>query len=210
MNLRSLLLGAVSLLGLSKPDGEFIARAKFRDAINPSAFPFRMGAGSPGTVTRTHPVSISAYINDPTHPLTAYGQAVLFNPAANDVRCVLTTDSGILDIDGVTVRPYPYAGVPTASIGAPSAFGGESPAPSLPVDVVRLGSILVQVSGPTDNIALGAAVFLWIAAASGAHIVGGFEGQVSTGNTIALPARWKWGGPPDANGVAELLFNAAS
>lgn len=207
MKLRSLLLGAASLLGFSKPDGEFIARAKFRDAINPSAFPFRMGAGSPGTVTRTHPVSISAYINDNTHPLTAFGQAVLFNGAANDVRCVLTTDTTITDIDGVTVRPYPYAGVPSAQIGAPSAFGGESPAPGLQVDVADFGSILVQVSGVTDNIFLGAPVFLWIAAATGAHVLGGFEGQALSGSTIALPHKWKWGGPPDANGVAELIFN---
>lgn len=207
MKLRSLLLGAASLLGLSVPNGEVIARAKFRDSINPSAFPFRMGAGSPGTVTRTHPASISAYLNDNTHPLTAYGQAVLFNPTGNDVRAVLTTDSAILDIAGVSVRPYPYAGVPSAQIGAPSAFGGEQPAPGLQVDVCTFGSILVPVSGPTDNIALGAPVYLWIQASSGAHVLGGFEGTVNSGNNIPLPSRWKWGGPPDANGVAELIFN---
>lgn len=205
MKLRSLLLGSI-FGGLFQPAG-YVGRAKFRDAINPSAFPFRMGAGSPGTVTRTHPASISAYINDNTHPATSYGQAVLFNGAANDVRCVLTSDGAITDIAGITVRPYPYAGVPTASIGAPAAFGGESPAPGLQVDIATFGSILVPVSGPTDNIFLGAPVFLWVAAASGAHTVGGFEGQVSTGNTVALPSHWKWGGPPDANGVAELIFN---
>lgn len=205
MKLRHTLLGSV-LGGLFKPRG-YMGRHKFRDAINPSAFPFRMGAGSAGTVTRTHPASISAYINDATHPLTLYGQAVLFNPTGNDVRAVLTTDTTIDTIAGVTVRPYPYAGIPTATIGAPSAFGGEGPAPSLPVDIIRMGSILVPVSGVITNIALGARVYLWIAASSGAHVLGGFEGQALSGSTVLLSEKWYWGGPPDANGIAELIFN---
>lgn len=207
MKLRNILLGACSLLGLSKPDGEFVGRSKFRDALNNSAFPFRMGAGSPGTVTRTHPVSISAYINDTTNPLTTYGQAALFNSAGNDVRAVLTSDTTIDTLAGVTVRPYPTAGIPTATIGAPSTFGGEGPAAGLPVDLCRLGSIIVPVSGITTNVKLGARVFVWVAASSGAHVLGGFEGQVTTGSTAALSEKWYWGGPPDANGNAELIFN---
>lgn len=207
MKLRKILLGACSLLGLSKPDGEFVGRSKFRDAINASAFPFRMGAGSPGTVTRTHPASISAYINDATNPLTSYGQAAVFNSAGNDVRAVLTSDTTITTIAGVTVRPYPTAGVPTATVGAPSTFGGGIPAPSLPVDICRIGSIIVPVSGITTNVKLGAPVFVWVAASSGAHVLGGFEGQATTGSTIALTSKWLWGGPPDADGNAELIFN---
>ena len=205
MKLRSLLLGSI-FGGLFKPAG-FVGRAKFRDAINPSAFPFRMGAGSPGTVTRTHPASISSYMNNATNPLTLFGQAAVFDPATNTVRAVLTTDSGIDTVAGVTVRPYPYAGIPTASIGAPSSFGGEGPAAGLNLDICRFGSILVPVSGITTNIKLGARVSVWIAASSGAHVLGGFEGQITTGSTALLSEKWYWGGPPDGNGVAELIFN---
>ena len=207
MKLRSILLGAASLLGLSKPHGEFIARAKTRDAINPSAFGFRMGAGVAGTLTRTHPASVSAYLNDATYPLTSYGQAVLFNPSGNDVRAILTTDSAITTIDGVTVRPYPTSDVPTATVGAPSSFGAGAPPASMPVDVATFGSILVPVSGAVTNVALGAPVYVWIVASSDAHVLGGFEADNGSSNTIALPTKWKWGGPPDANGIAELLFN---
>lgn len=206
MKLRSLLLGAVPLLGFSKSNPGFVRRAKFRDAFNASAFPFRMGAGSPGTVTRTHPASISSYMNDPTNPLTLYGQACLFNSAANTVRALLASDGAITTIAGVTVRPYPYAGVPTPTIGAPSAFGGEGPAAGLNLDVCRQGSILVPVSGPTTNIALGAAVYVWIAASTGNHVLGGFEGQAGASGVL-LSSKWLWGGPPDANGIAELIFN---
>lgn len=190
------------LSGLLAPE-----RFKVRDSINPSAFPFRMGAGSAGTVTRTHPASISAYLNDPTYPLTLFGQAVLANPTENDVRAVLTSDSAITDLFGVSVRPYPFAGTPIASVGAPSNFGGEGPAPSLPVDVLRSGSILVPVSGSPDNVALGGTVYLWTSASAGDHVLGGFEADDGGSDTATLVSGILWGGPPDANGIAELLFH---
>lgn len=206
MNLRKFLLGSVSGGLLSQP-GVSMGRMKFRDAYNPSAFPFRMGAGSPGTVTRTHPASISAYLNDNTHPLTSFGQAAIFNGSNNDVRAVLATDTTITDIAGISVRPYPYAGIPTATIGAPAAFGGEAPIPGLQVDICRFGSIIVPVSGGGSPV-LGGVVYLWVAAASSSHVVGGFETEASSGNTIALPSpKWSWGGPADANGNAEIIFN---
>ena len=52
------------------------------------AFTFRMGAGSPGEVTRIHPASIFPYLNDASgaNPLTYFGQAALFHGATNTVR----------------------------------------------------------------------------------------------------------------------------
>jgi hypothetical protein len=179
-------------------------RHKVRDV----AFPFRMGAGSVGTVTRTHPASIFAFLNDTTDPLTAFGQACLFNGANNDVRSILTSDDEITAIAGVSVRPYPFAGTPTATVGSPSPFGGEGPASGLQVDILRSGSILVPVSGLTEGGTpnLGAPVYIWVAASAGDHVLGGFETETS-GSTITLDAKTAWGGPADANGIAELFFN---
>ena len=69
------------------------------------------------------------------------------------------------------------------------------------------GSVIVAVSGALTNVSLGRTVYIWIAASSGAHVQGGFEADASSGNTVTLGSKWKWGGPADANGNAELLFN---
>jgi hypothetical protein len=56
--------------------------------------------------------------------------------------------------------------------------------------------------------AKGAPVFIWVAAASGNHVVGGWEAVASGANTIQLDAKSYFNGPPDANGITELVYNA--
>lgn len=180
-----------------------LGRHKVRDV----AFLGRMGAGVPGTVTRTHPASIFPGLNDTTNPLTLYGQAAMFNSVANTYRAVLASDQAASTaIAGISVRPYPTQGVPSASMGAPESFGSGGPSPTNEVDILRSGSILVLVSG-TVNPTLGGAVFIWAAANSGAHKLGGFETGATGGSTFPLDNKTCWNGPADANGVAELLFN---
>jgi hypothetical protein len=50
----------------------------------------------------------------------------------------------------------------------------------------------------------GGAVFIWVAATSGAHIQGGFEVAASGGNTCALDESYSFNGPADANGNVEI------
>lgn len=182
-----------------------LGRHKVRDV----AYLGRMPAGSPGTVTRTHPASIFPGLNDAVggDPLTLYGQAAMYT-ATNSYRSVLASDQAASTaIAGVTVRPYPVQGVPTATMGAPESFNTGGPQPSGEVDILKSGSILVLVSGATTNVKLGAPVYIWAAASSGAHVLGGFEADASGGNTFPLDNKTAWNGPPDANGVAELCFN---
>jgi hypothetical protein len=182
-----------------------LGRYKVRDA----AFLGRMPAGSPGTVTRTHPASIFGALNDPSsgHPLSLYGQACLANGTLNTVRSILTSDTTITAIFGVSVRPYPIQGVPQAVVGAPESFNTGGPPASGEVDILRSGSILVPVSGTVTGPSLGGLVYVWIAASSGLHVLGGFEVAPTSGSTITLDAKSSWNGPADANGVAELCFN---
>ncbi len=184
----------------ARPKGKFVGRRFTQDA----AFTYRMGAGFPGDVTRTHPASIRPGLNDPTNPATAFGQSLLINTAANSWRSILASDSDISDIQGILVRPYPVQEGSGSNYGA-QAFGTGGPViPGQPLDVLLSGSILVQVVGaPT----LGGPVYIWVAASSGSHVLGGFE-AASSGSTVTLTnPRTYFGGPPDANGVAELWFN---
>lgn len=184
--------------------GKFVGRKRTGDV----AFGYRMPAGFPGDVNRTHPSpAITAERADPTNTPSGFGVPVLANSAAGTVRSILTTDTAITALFGVTVRPYP-----TQQANAVSAFGQQgfgavvgAIAPNLIIDVLRSGFIMVPVVGSPNK---DSAVFLWVAAPSGNHITGGFEVAASGVNTVALdPTRYRWNGGADANGVAELAFN---
>jgi hypothetical protein len=182
------------------------------------AFNYRMGAGFAGMVTRTHPVALEPSVLDATNPPTTYGQAVVVNTAANSVRVVLSTDTAITTIYGITVRPYPFQA--SSSTGAYGAEGFATSA-SLPVlqagqvvDILRQGYIMVPcVGSPTK----GGEVFLWIGATGGGHTHGCFEAATSgDANTVALsgypggaiPATVSFNGPLDTtSGLVELAFN---
>lgn len=182
--------------------GRFVGRRFTQDA----AFTYRMGAGFPGTVTRTHPASIWPGQNDPTNPATAWGQALLINSSANTWRSVLTSDDAIDAIQGILVRPFPVQEGSGSDYGAQEFGTGGPVVPGQPLDILKSGSIIVLVNGTP---ALGGPVYLWVAAATGSHIVGGFEAAASSGNTVELTADGQtyFNGPPDASGFAELCFN---
>jgi len=182
-------------------------RAFTRDA----AFTFRMGAGFPGDVNRSHPMTIEPALNDVTNPVLAYGLACLADAAApNAVRSILATDSGITAIYGVAVRPFPIQG--TAATAQPfgaAGFGAtQGPAAQLPIDVLKGGYIMVQLNGATAAVK-GGQVYVYVAASGGGHVQGGFEAAAGA-NLIDLDAtgsRIYFNGPADATGIVELVFN---
>jgi len=173
-------------------------RSKTRDA----AFQFRMGAGFPGDVNRTHPATIEPAMNDSTNPIAAPGLACLVNTAANTVRGIESTDTAITEIYGVSVRPYPFQVAAASNYGAQS-FGTGSFAGGQLLDVLRRGYIMVQIPA-TQAVTKGGAVFLWVAASSGAHIQGSFENAATGGSTATLSASYTFNGPADATGITEL------
>ena len=80
-------------------------------------------------------------------------------------------------------------------------------APSEPVSVFQRGSINVKCSKGTP--AVGGPVYIRVKANEAAPTapVGGFEAEAdeTSSNTVQL-TNCQWGGPADANGIAELVI----
>ena len=78
-------------------------------------------------------------------------------------------------------------------------------APGEAVSVFQRGSIQVKCSRGAP--VLGGAVYVRTKAndSFATAPVGGFEAEADSGNTVQLP-NCQWGGPADANGVAELVI----
>lgn len=179
-------------------------RSKGRFPTRDTALTFRMGAGSPGDVTRSM-ASILPNLVDPTNPPTAFGQAVLVDGTSHGVRVVLGTDTSITKIWGVTARPYPYQAATATNYGA-ADYGSGAPALAQPCDVVTAGYVLVPVVGTPVK---GGAVFIWTSASGSGHTLGGFESAAhstsSVADTVALDtSKYAWNSGPGANGLAEL------
>lgn len=172
-----------------------IRRAKTRDV----AFTYRMGAGFPGDVNRMHPASIEPCKINTTTPPTAYGSLVLVDAATNSIRKVAAGDTGVTKVKGMLVRPYPYQ---QTTGGMSSALGSATPPTSGVADALVGGYGMTKVpagQSPTKD----GAVYLWVAADSGAHVQGMPETAASAGNTIQV-ANAKFNGPADANGNVEI------
>lgn len=175
-----------------------LGRRKTRD----TAFTYRMGGGFAGDVNRGHPASIQPCLIDPTNPPTLSGQAVVVVAASQGVRPLAAGDGALTDIWGVIVRSFPFQqALATGQYGA-IGYGVTAPAAAMPVDVLVGGYIFVSVVGSPVK---GGPVYIWTAAAAGAHVQGGFEAVNPAGNGIALNAvKFAWNSPPDSTGVAEL------
>lgn len=183
--------------------GQFKGRARVADI----GFGFRMGAGSPGTVNRTHPASIEPALNDASNPAAFFGQGVIVNTSANSVRAVLTSDTTTpATIWGVTVRPFPFQQQTASNYGA-TTLGGEAPLTNAAIDVLRSGYILVTLGNfAAANATKGGQAYIWFAASTGLHVQGTWEAAASGGNT-ALITGALFNGPADSAGVVELGFN---
>lgn len=201
-------LGAPAVI-LPRP-GRFVGRARVCDAFDPMALTFRMGAGFAGEVNRKHPFEVEAGLMDPTNPVTMYGQACVVDSVSKKIRRVIATDTGLIDLYGISVRPFPFQ-----DGGAAGAFGAQTlgavtvPPTNQPIDVLRSGYILVPIVGAPGK---GDPVNVWVALASGAHLQGGFEQTATGGSTVLItPAgtySTTFNGPPDPNGIGELIFRA--
>lgn len=175
-------------------------RMKARDA----AFQFRMGAGFPGDVNRTHPATIEPVLIDATSPPTAFGQPVLVDPTSQGVRPFAAGDTAITTAYGMSVRPYPFQQSSASNFGS-AAFGTGAPPATGVMDVLRAGYIMAKL--PTGETSVkGGAVYVWCAASTGVHVQGGIESAASAGNTAAL-AGVTFNGAPDADGTVEVVFN---
>ena len=177
-------------------------RMKTRDV----AFAFRMGAGFPGDVNRSHPMSIEPALIDANAPITAFGQPCLVDATTQGVRPFAAGDQSntVAAGYGLTVRPYPYQQAASTNYGAVAIGAGAPPLTGV-VDVLRSGYIMAQLPAGGAPVK-GGAVYVWSAASTGAHVQGSVEAAYSAGNTTQL-VNATFNGSPDASGNVEIAFN---
>lgn len=175
---------------------------------NDSTIKFRMDAGKPGDITRTHPVTVEPVL---VGALGVGGSQAIFGlpvilDAANGARSFGAADTAVTVVLGFTARPFPTqqrSGGDSAALGS-----GTPPAAGGVVGVLRAGYMSGLLNDITAVIVKGAPVFVWCAADNGVHKQGGLEVLASGGNTAALdPNRYSFNGPCDAKGNVELCVN---
>jgi hypothetical protein len=181
-----------------------------RAAVRDVAFQYRMGAGFPGDVNRTHPAEIEpALLLSTNAAFFAFGQMGIVDTASNSIEPIgvaQASDSVDLLPFGALVRSYPTQQQNGTNYGAAS-IGNVTPPTSGVADFARNALIMVQLNEGVAAPTKGGRVYIWCAATSGDHIQGGYETEASAGNTVRLDPRYTYNGPPDANGVVELSAN---
>lgn len=180
-----------------------IVRAKTHDI----AFTFRMGAGFPGDVNRTHPASIVPGLVNSSAPVAFYGFPAVIDGATSSYRGLSAGDTALTSIDGVLARPYPTQQM---TGGMSSSIGAAAAPTSGVADFLEDGFIIAQCNNfaaqPPQK---GGAVYVWIAASTGNHVQGGFEAAAGGGSNTILLTNARWNGPTDANGVTEIRVTAS-
>mgnify|MGYP000732837069 CR=1 FL=1 len=176
--------------------GPVVIRARTCDV----AFPYRMGAGFPGDVNRTHPASIFPVLTDTTDVIAAYGNPVLNKTSNNTVKGFVAADTTTpVLVAGFAVRPYPTQQM---SGGAGATIGAAVPPTSGVVDILEDGYIMSKLPAGA-SVTRGGAVYVWFAATSGNNIQGGLVAS-ATGGSTALITNAKFNGPADASGNVEV------
>lgn len=167
------------------------------------AFPFRMGAGFPGDVNRSHPfAAVPGLMNSSVQAPRLYGDPVIIDTATNSYRGITASDTTTFACDGLVIRPYP---VQQTTGGMTSTIGNAAPATNQPVDILSAGFMMAKVNNGA-TVTKGGAVYVYTAVNSGNHVQGGLEG--AAGANLTLVSNLFWNGPADANGIAEVKINA--
>lgn len=178
-----------------------LAASGARHMTYDAAIKYRMDAGFPGDVNRTHPASIFPAQQDSTTPVRRYGDGAMLG-ANNCLRGFNAGDTAITKLQGILVRPYPTQ---QTSGGMTSTIGTATPPGANTVqDFIEDGYVMVKIDNlAAGNPVKGGAVFVWCAVTAGNDIQGGFRAVTSAGNTASI-ANAFFTGPADANGNAEI------
>jgi hypothetical protein len=167
------------------------------------AYLTRMPAGIPGEPNRgfTNVIKPEALtpLGTTGHP-TAYGIPVVIDQTAGNVGRIrqMAVADAVAAVYGILVRPFP-------GNSSTDALGVSTPPNEGSCDVMRFGYVEVLLSGNTPAVK-GGQVYVWNVAATGTHIVGGFEATDPTTSGFALPGA-RFQGPADASGNTEISVN---
>lgn len=170
------------------------------------AYAFRMPAGVPGEITRfqTYGATVKVEKQNVTTPVTQYGVLVFVD--ANGARPIGTGDTSMpsaLQL-GISVRPYPGPDVTVAFPTGTIPFGAGTPPATGLIDVLYRGYCSVALKGSAAA-SRSSGVFVYDAASTGSHVLGGFE--AAAGANLWQLTNAQFTGPADANGNTEIGFN---
>lgn len=159
-----------------------------------NAILYRMPSGIPGDISRASVATVESGVFDSANPFASYGIPV--KKVGGKIRPVASGDAASVII-GLLVRPYPTG-------GSQDPLGTSTPPTTGIGNVLRRGYMTVQNNAGTP--ADGGTVYVRVAAASGAKVIGGIEAVADGTNTVVMAgAVFKNAG--DANGNVEIEFN---
>jgi len=159
-----------------------------------NAYLYRMPSGIPGDVSRPSQATIESGFFDSSFPFASYGIPV--KKVGGKIRPVASGDAATVII-GLLVRPYPTG-------ASQDPLGTSTPPTSGVGNVMRRGYMTVQCNAGTP--ADGGTVYVRVAAASGAKVIGGIEAAADGTNTVVMAgAAFRNAG--DASGNVEIEFN---
>ncbi|CAM2295282.1 Putative bacteriophage protein [Ralstonia mannitolilytica] len=159
-----------------------------------NAYLYRMPSGIPGDVSRPSQATIEPGIFDSSFPFASYG--IPAKKVNGKIRPVASGDAATVII-GLLVRPFP-----TRSSQDP--LGTSTPPTTGVGDLMRRGYMTVQCNAGTP--ADGGTVYVRVAAASGAKVIGGIEAAADGTNTVVMAgAVFRSAG--DASGNVEIEYN---
>lgn len=164
-----------------------------------NAITYRMPQGIPGILTRQGFGMVEAQVLGAT-PVPAYGFPVKMS---SGLILPLSLVGDTLPF-GWLVRPWPTtdnSGNEALGTAVPPATAGSI------LNIMKRGYMSVFCQANAGSVAANGTVYLRYANASGAAVVGGVEATSIGATTVALTNCY-WCGPADANGNAEIYFDA--
>jgi len=156
------------------------------------AYTYNLPTGIAGAVSQSAPdATIEARIIDSGTPPTVFGNPVKI--VSGKVQPVASGDAATV-IYGALVRVLPGA-------ATTDALGTDTVPSSGGCSVLKRGYITVKVNNGTAS--LNSTVYVRVANASGAKVIGGIEATSDSTNTVTWAGAY-FTGPVDANGIAEI------
>jgi hypothetical protein len=156
----------------------------------------RMSQGFPGDITRQSQNTIEAQVGNSSLPFPAYGVP---GKIVSNAFVPIAAGDAATAIYGILVRPFPTQGA-----NASDPLGTAVPATGGVKDVLKRGYVAVKCNNGTP--AINGTVYVRVAAASGAKVIGGIEAASDSTNTVVM-ANAIFTGNEDASGNAEIAYN---
>lgn len=159
-----------------------------------NAYPFRMPAGIAGDVNRAaQGTTIETQVMDPTNFATVYGSPLVIDATTHDARKPTTGDTQAT-IYGALVRPFP-------TNSSTNGLGTSTPPTSGPVDVLKRGYIIANITDGSVALAAKAGI-VTVDLASGTFSAAAADST----HVLAGPGGAYFTGPADSNGNVEIAF----